>query len=387
MSGPLRGLKVVEMAGIGPGPFCGMMLADMGADVVRIDRAGPAAAGPSAPPRFDVNGRGKRTLALDLKTAAGTAQALDLIAHADALIEGFRPGVMERLGLGPEPCLARNPRLVYGRMTGWGQSGPLAPAAGHDLNYIAISGLLGAMGRPDEPPPPPLNLVGDYGGGAMLLAFGIACALFEARASGQGQVVDAAMSDGSALLGAMLYGLKAAGAWSARRGSNLLDGAAPFYDTYECADGKYVAIGSVEPAFYAQLIAALKLSGPAFAQQMDKRHWPEMKQQVAAAFATRSRAEWVEAMQGTDICFAPVLDMDEAPAHAHNVARRTFVEIDGVTQPAPAPRFSRTVAAVRHAPGQGATTVAALLAAWGGERGAAPPPGDPLSSTHQEVAA
>ncbi len=368
MSGPLRGVRVVEMAGIGPGPFCGMLLADMGAEVVRIDRVGATGHGEA---RFDVNGRGKHTVQVDLKSAAGVAQALELIAHADVLIEGFRPGVMERLGLGPDVCLQRNPRLVYGRMTGWGQFGPLAQAAGHDLNYIALSGMLGAMGRVDEPPAPPLNLVGDYGGGAMLLAFGVACALVEARASGHGQVIDAAMTDGAALLGSMLYGMKAAGAWSARRGSNLLDGAAPFYDTYECADGKYIAIGSVEPQFYAQLIDCLGLAGPAFTQQMDRRHWPEMKQQVAAAVATRSRAEWVEAMEGTDICFAPVLDMDEAPAHAHNVARRSFVQIDGVTQPAPAPRFSRTVPEVRHAPGQGATTVAAQLARWAASADAA----------------
>ena len=363
MSGPLQGVKVVEMAGIGPGPFCGMMLADMGAEVVRIDR--PAAA-EKLPARFDVNGRGKHSVTADLKSPDGVAQVLALVAQADVLIEGYRPGVMERLGLGPDLCLQRNPRLVYGRMTGWGQTGPLAQAAGHDLNYIALSGLLGAMGRPGETMAPPLNLVGDYGGGAMMLAFGVVCALFEARGSGQGQVIDAAMTDGTPLLGSMLYGRKAAGLWSARRGSNFLDGAAHFYDTYACADGKYVAIGSIEPQFYALLLQALELAPPAGVKQMDPSHWPGMKQQVAEVIATRTRAEWVERIEGSDICFAPVLDMDEAPTHPHNVARGTFIDIDGVSPPAPAPRFSRTVPQVRHAPGQGATTVDALLTRWAG---------------------
>lgn len=353
---------MVEMAGIGPGPFCAMMLADMGADVVRVARASEP---PNGPDRTDVNSRGKRTVPVDLKSPEGVATVLSLVGHADVLIEGFRPGVMERLGLGPDVCLARNPRLVFGRMTGWGQFGPLSHAAGHDLNYIALSGMLGAMGRHGEPAAPPLNLVGDYGGGAMMLAFGIACALVEARASGEGQVIDAAMTDGTALLGAMFYGMKAQGVWSARRSSNFLDGAAHFYDTYECADGHYVAIGSIEPQFYAQLLEALGVSDdPAFARQMDKRQWPELKRRVAAAIATRTRAEWVERMEGTDICFAPVLDMDEAPSHPHNVARRTFIDIDGVTQPAPAPRFSRTVPEVRHAPAQPVMGAEALLSQW-----------------------
>ncbi len=371
MSGPLQGIRVVEIVGIGPGPFCGMMLADMGAEVIRVDRpAGKrtgieAEGGDNTALRFDVNARGKRTVAVDLKSPEGIAQVLQLVAEADVLIEGFRPGVMERLGLGPDVCLARNPKLVYGRMTGWGQNGPLAQAAGHDLNYIAISGMLGAMGRADEAPAPPLNLVGDFGGGAMMLAFGVACALVEARRSGKGQVIDAAMSDGAALLGSMMYGLKEMGLWSTRRGSNFLDGSAPFYDTYECADGKYIAIGSIEPQFYAMLLDKLGLSGDtAFARQMDKRQWPELKRRLASAFVTRTRAQWTELMEGTDICFAPVLDMDEAPRHPHNVARQTFIEIDGVPQPAPAPRFSRTVPEVLHSGGQPELALDDVLTAW-----------------------
>jgi alpha-methylacyl-CoA racemase len=363
MSGPLQGVRVVEMAGIGPGPFCAMMLADMGADVVRIDR--PGAGNPAGSGRFDVNGRGKRTLALDLKDPAAIEQVLALVAGADALVEGYRPGVMERLGLGPDICLQRNTRLVYGRMTGWGQTGPLAQAAGHDLNYIAITGMLGAMGRPGRPPDPPLNLVGDYGGGAMMLAFGIACGLVEARRSGRGQVIDAAMSDGAALLGAMLWGMKASGAWSAQRGANLIDGSAPFYDCYACADGKYIAVGSIEPQFYALLLDKLGLAGdPGFMPQRDRSRWPEMKSRIAALFAERTRAQWCALMEGSDVCFAPVLDMDEAPDHPHNVARGSFVQIDGVTQPAPAPRFSRTVPEIRHAPSRGATRAEAVLAEW-----------------------
>ncbi|WP_179404725.1 CaiB/BaiF CoA transferase family protein [Burkholderia guangdongensis] len=373
MTGPLKGIRVVEMVGIGPGPFCGMMLADMGADVIRVDRPADRRVGLDGKPlpadarRFDVTARGKRTVALDLKSADGVAQALALVEHAHVLIEGFRPGVMERLGLGPDVCLVRNPALVYGRMTGWGQHGPLAHAAGHDLNYIAISGMLGAMGRAGEPPAPPLNLVGDYGGGAMMLAFGVACALVEARASGKGQVIDAAMSDGAALLGAMFYGMRAAGHWSVQRGANLLDGAAPFYDTYACADGKLVSIGSLEPAFYAELLARLELDGDAdFREQMNARNWPVLKRRIAAKIATRTRAEWVERLEGTDVCFAPVLDLDEASAHPHNVARRAFVELGGVTQPAPAPRFSRTVPEAREADRED-SSVDDVLAAWRGD--------------------
>lgn len=363
MSGPLNGVRVVEMAGIGPGPFCGMMLADMGADVVRVDRpVNPNRA--QRPAKFDINGRGKRKVLVDLKSPDGRDQVLALTDRADVLIEGYRPGVMERLGIGPDICLQRNPRLVYGRMTGWGQHGPLAPVAGHDLNYIAISGMLGAMGRPGEPMAPPLNLVGDYGGGAMMLAFGVACALIEARNSGQGQVIDAAMSDGSALLGAMLWGLKGAGLWKVARGTNFLDGSAPYYDTYACADGKYVAVGPVEPEFYALLLDHLGISDADSAPQMDQAQWPALKQRFAKLFAQRTRAQWCSVMEGTDACFAPVLDMDEAPAHPHNVARKTFVTIDGVLHPSPAPRFSRTPASIQHAPTSGGTSVSELLTAW-----------------------
>jgi alpha-methylacyl-CoA racemase len=370
MSGPLQGIRVLEMVGIGPAPFCGMMLADMGAEVIRVDRPADKRAGLDGKPRaqdslrFDVTARGKRTVAIDLKSAEGVQQVLALVEQVDVLIEGFRPGVMERLGLGPEVCLQRNAKLVYGRMTGWGQHGPLAHAAGHDINYISISGMLGAMGRAEEAPVPPLNLVGDYGGGAMMLAFGVACALVEARNSGAGQVIDAAMTDGAALLGSMLYGMQAQGVWSAQRGTNLLDGSAHFYDTYECADGKYIAIGSIEPQFYAALLERLDLTDPDFSRQMDKEQWPRLKRRLAALFTTRTRAQWTELMEGTDICFAPVLDMEEAPYHPHNIARNTFIEVDGVTQPAPAPRFSRTAPEVRHAPGRPEERVDDVLEGW-----------------------
>ena len=340
MAGPLHGLRVIEMAGIGPAPFCGMLFADMGAEVIRIERVGT----PRDP--HDVLTRGRSTLQLDLRSPDGVRRALDAIAQADVLLEGFRPGVMERLGLGPAECQARNPRLVYGRMTGWGQHGPLAHAAGHDINYIAISGALHAIGRADEPPVPPLNYVGDFGGGAMLLAFGVLAALHEARQSGQGQVVDAAMTDGAALLSAMMYGFKAAGRWSNQRGENLLDGGAHFYGTYACADGKYVAVGAIEPQFYALLRERCGIADdPAFDAQMDADRWPLLKLRLADLFRTRTRDEWCVLLEGSDACFAPVLDWDEAPAHPHNVARGTFVEVEGVVQPAPAPRFSRTVPA------------------------------------------
>jgi alpha-methylacyl-CoA racemase len=370
MSGPLQGIRVLEMVGIGPAPFCGMMLADMGAEVIRVDRPADKRASLDGKPRaqdslrFDVTARGKRTVAIDLKSAEGVEQVLALVEQVDVLIEGYRPGVMERLGLGPDVCLQRNAKLVYGRMTGWGQHGPLAHAAGHDINYISISGMLGAMGRAEEAPVPPLNLVGDYGGGAMMLAFGVACALVEARKSGAGQVIDAAMTDGAALLGSMLYGMQAQGVWSARRGTNLLDGSAHFYDTYECADGKYIAIGSIEPQFYAALLERLDLTDPDFSRQMDKEQWPRLKRRLAALFTTRTRAQWTELMEGTDICFAPVLDMEEAPYHPHNIARNTFIEVDGVTQPAPAPRFSRTAPEVRHAPGRPEERVDDVLEGW-----------------------
>jgi alpha-methylacyl-CoA racemase len=325
------------MVGIGPGPFCAMMLSDMGADVIRIDKKGA-----KAPAKFDVLARGRSSIALDLKDERAQQFALDLIAQADALVEGFRPGVMERLNLGPDRCLERNPRLVYGRMTGWGQTGPLAQAAGHDLNYIALSGMLHAIGRTDESPPPPLNLIGDFGGGAMMLAFGIVCGILEARESKRGQVIDAAMTDGSALLGALMYGMKASGRWSVARGANLLDGAAHFYDTYRCSDGKFISIAAIEPQFYTELLNKVGIEDPAFEPQMNAAHWPALKKKLAERIKTKTRDEWTRILEGSDACFAPVLNMDEAPLHAHNRARQAFVEIDGVVQPAPAPRFSRT---------------------------------------------
>ncbi len=348
MSGPLKGFTVVELAGIGPGPHCAMMLADMGADVIRIDRKPLGNVGGFAEimKNDNVVDRGRRSISLDLKSPQATEIVLRLVEKADALIEGFRPGVAEKLGLGPDVCLQRNPRLVYGRMTGWGQSGPLAQAAGHDLNYIALSGALHAMGEAGRPPMPPLNLVGDYGGGSMMLAFGIVCAALEARQSGRGQVVDAAITDGTASLLAMIIGMRDRQHWSDARQSNALDGGAPFYGCYECADGTYVAIGSVEPQFYALLLQKLEITDPEFADQWDTTRWPSLRAKLAALFRTRSRAAWCELMEGTDVCFAPVLDMAEAPHHPHNVARGTFVEVDGVMQPAPVPRFDRTPGAI-----------------------------------------
>ena len=365
MSGPLSGVKVIELAGIGPGPFCGMLLADMGADVLRVDRLQESDLGLPVEPKYDIMSRGRRSIALDLKQPASIETVLDLAARADALIEGFRPGVTERLGLGPEVCLARNPRLVYGRITGWGQDGPLAQAAGHDINYIALSGALHAIGRKDEAPVPPLNLVGDFGGGGMVLAFGIACALFEARASGRGQVIDAAMTEGAASLMAIFYGRMAAGHWRDARGVNVLDTGAPWYDAYETADGKHVAIGAIEGKFYAELLKRLGLDPAALPGQHERKRWPELRAVFAAAFKTRTRDEWCRAMEGSDACFAPVLSLVEAPQHAHNRARASFVEVDGVIQPAPAPRYSRTPGAVaRGAPRRGEGGAQAL-ADWG----------------------
>ncbi|PZO54886.1 MAG: carnitine dehydratase [Alphaproteobacteria bacterium] len=360
-SGPLNGVKVLEFAGIGPGPFCCMLLSDMGAEVVRIDRKGGRPAFKS-----DIPARGRRHVALDLKDAGDIATALAMIEKADVLIEGFRPGVMERLGLGPDEALTRNPKLIYGRMTGWGQTGPLAQAAGHDLNYIALSGALHAMGRKDDAPAPPLNLVGDYGGGSLYLAMGVCAALFEATRSGKGQVIDAAITDGAASLMSVIYGLRASGIWSDERDNNLLDGGAPFYDVYETSDGKFVTIGSLEPQFYALLLERTGLSSdPAFAMQMNKPEWPAMSEKVAAVIKTKTRDEWTALMEGTDVCFAPVLSMAEAPDHAHNVARGTFVEVAGLKQPAPAPRFSRTPAAVQGPPGGTGEETAKILADWG----------------------
>ena len=338
MPGPLAGLRVIEMAGIGPGPFCCTLLADLGADVLRIDR-------PEGPPGHpgDVFSRSRRSLALDLKSPAAVEAVLRLVERADALVEGYRPGVMERLGLGPQACHARNPRLVYGRMTGWGQDGPLAQSAGHDIDYIALSGALHAMGNNGQKPVPPLNLVGDFGGGALYLAFGVACGIIEAKRSGKGQVVDAAMTDGAASLMTMFYGMSASGFWQDQRGSNMLDSGAHFYDTYETKDGKFVAIGSIEPQFYKELMEKTGITDPAFTAQMDRSAWPALKEKLAAVIKTKTRDEWDAIMLGSDVCYAPVLSLSEAPKHPHNVARKTFVEVGGVTQPAPAPRFSRTV--------------------------------------------
>ena len=364
MAGPLQGLKVIELAGLGPAPFCAMMLADMGADVVRIERPG-AQNVTGAAGRFDVTARSRRVLALDLKQPLAIDAVLALVDQADVLIEGFRPGVMERLGLGPEVCMARRPSLVYARMTGWGQSGPLAQAAGHDINYIAITGALHAIGVPSGVPVPPLNYVGDFGGGAMMLAFGILCALHHARSGGAGQVVDAAMSDGAALLSAMMYGMHAAGAWSNRRGENMLDGGAHFYGCYECADGRHVAIGAIEPQFYAQLLQRTGITDAEFAAQQDAARWPLLKARLADVFRTRTRDEWCRLMEGSDACFAPVLDWDEAPQHPHNLARQTFVTVDGVVQPAPAPRFSATPAAPPRAAKAEADDSAGIFGDWG----------------------
>ncbi|HJP36237.1 MAG TPA: CaiB/BaiF CoA-transferase family protein [Gammaproteobacteria bacterium] len=354
--GPLRGIRIVEFAGIGPGPLCGTFLGDLGADVVRVDRAGSKSrAAPGA------GSRSRRSLALNLKDPRGIEVALRLIESADGMFEPYRPGVMERLGLGPQVCLERNPRLVYGRMTGWGQDGPLANAAGHDINYIALTGALNAIGESGGGPIPPLNLIGDFGGGTMLLAFGMVCGLLEAARSGQGQVVDTAMVDGASMLMAMIYGMKDLGLWTNTRGDNLLDGGAHFYGCYECSDGKWISIGSIEPQFYALLRETLGLDDKAFDAQHDKTAWPALKAEFKAAFATKTREEWVALMEGTDICFAPVLDLDEAPQHPHNVARNAFIEVDGVLQPAPAPRFSRTPAAVpRAAPKIGGDSDAVL---------------------------
>ena len=358
MTGPLTGLKVVEMAGLGPAPFCGMLLADMGAEVLSIARPEKTAADNAS---FDVFSRGKQTLRADLRDPTALAAVREIIAKSDALIEGFRPGVMERLGLGPDACLSINPRLVYGRMTGWGQTGPLAHAAGHDINYIALSGALHAIGPRGEKPSVPLNYIGDFGGGGMLLGFGLVCALLEAKTSGRGQVVDAAMTDGAALLSTMMYGMHAQNMWSNQRGENLLDGGAHFYDTYTCADGKHIAIGAIEPQFYTLLMQLLGITDTAFAAQMNPAAWPELKARLAALFATKPRSAWCELLEGTDACFAPVLDWDEAPQHAHNVARGTFVKVDGVVQPAPAPRFSRTVVGQARA----AASAETLLNSWG----------------------
>ncbi len=355
--GPLTGLRIIELAGIGPGPFCGMMLADMGAEVVRIDRSG------GRPGRSrDVLTRGRKSIAVDLKSEAGKEVILKLCETADALFEGFRPGVTERLGIGPDDCMARNPRLVYGRMTGWGQDGPMAQAAGHDINYISLAGALHAIGPKGGKPVPPLNLVGDFGGGGMLLAFGLVCALLEASRSGKGQVVDSAMIDGTAVLMSMFFTMNAAGMMKDERGSNMLDGGAHFYDTYETSDNKYISIGSIEPQFYALLVEKAGLPATEFAAQMDQSRWPEYKEKITRVFKTKTRDEWCGIMEGTDVCFSPVLSLGEVADHPHNKARETFVELDGIVQPAPAPRFSRTTVGVSHSsrvPGEDTASVLA----------------------------
>lgn len=359
--GPLHGLRVVELASIGPGPMCAMLLADLGADVIRIDRLEPSGLGVPMNQRFDVNARSRRSAALDLKSAAGRDAVLRIIDRADVLIEGFRPGVAERLGLGPADCQARNPRLVYGRMTGFGQTGPLAHAAGHDLNYIALTGALDAIGPAGGAPVPPLNLVGDYGGGALYLAFGLMAALFERQSSGRGQVVDAAMVDGAASLMSMFHGMLAAGGWPGRRGENLLDGGAPFYGVYETADGKHVSIGSLEPKFYAEMVKRLGLDERFLRLQGDASQWPALREAIAAAVRTRTRDEWSALLEGTDVCFAPVLALGEVHRHPHAVARGTYVEVAGVVQPGPAPRFDRSVPDhPRPAPAVGAHTAEVL---------------------------
>ena len=359
--GPLAGIRIVEMAGIGPGPFCAMMLSDMGAEVIRIDRLSHKGAGHTA----NVLNRGRKSITLDLKKPAAVAAALRLIDSADGLLEGFRPGVMERLGLGPDICLDRNPGLVYGRMTGWGQTGPLAHTAGHDINYISIGGALGAMGYSDRPPAPPLNLVGDFGGGAMYLLTGMLAALVEKGKSGQGQVIDAAMTDGTASLLSPFYGLMAMDMWTTDRSSNKLDGGAHYYGSYECSDGKYISIGSIEPQFYSLLLQKCGITDEAFLAQQDQSQWPELRKKLTDLFKTKPQTAWCDLMEGTDVCFAPVLNLKEAPAHPHNQARETFIDIDGVTQPAPAPRFSRTQGQVQSPAAIAGEHTESILQDWG----------------------
>jgi alpha-methylacyl-CoA racemase len=349
--GPLEGVKIVELQGIGPGPFCGMMLSDMGAEVIRIDRAGNVAEQNPASAPIDVLARGRSSIGIDLKNPGGVEVVMKIIETADGLIEGFRPGVMERLGLGPEECLERNPKLVYGRMTGWGQEGPYSMAAGHDINYIALAGALEPIGRKGEAPVPPLNLVGDFGGGGMLLAFGMVCGIIESRKSGSGQVVDAAMVDGAATLMAMFHSMRAMGVWNDERGTNLLDTGSHFYDVYECSDGLYISIGSIEPQFYSELMRLTGLTeDEEFQRQMEREAWPNLKERITEVFKSKSRDEWCTIMEGTDVCFAPVLTLEEAPKHPHNVQRDVFTEIAGVTHPNPSPRFSRTTPSIQGPP-------------------------------------
>ncbi|MFF9804165.1 CaiB/BaiF CoA transferase family protein [Streptomyces coeruleorubidus] len=359
--GPLTGVRVVELAGIGPGPFAAMLLADLGADVVRVDR--PGGPGLAIDPAYDVTNRNKRSVLVDLKAPNGPDQVLDLAARADILVEGYRPGVAERLGVGPEPCHARNPALVYGRMTGWGQGGPLADRAGHDIAYIAPTGTLGMIGRPDEPPAVPANLLGDYAGGSLYLVVGVLAALHHARATGTGQVVDAAIVDGVSHLATMIHGMLAAGGWQDRRGANLLDGGCPYYGTYETADGRYMAVGALEPRFYEEFLALLGIEDQAAARK-DVTRWGELREQVAARFKTRTRDEWTGVFDGTDACVAPVLSLREAPHHPHLAARGTFTDHGGITQPAPAPRFSATPTSVRTGPARPGADTADVARDW-----------------------
>ncbi|MFN0160895.1 MAG: CaiB/BaiF CoA transferase family protein [Burkholderiales bacterium] len=363
--GPLHGLKILEFEAIGPGPFCGMMLSDMGADVLMVDRPDNPRLGLGRERWYDVMLRGRRSVTLNLKSPEGVAAARRLVTKADAIIEGFRPGVMERLGLGPEVLLADNPRLVYGRMTGWGQDGPMAPRAGHDINYIALSGVLNAIGRPGSPPVPPLNLVGDFGGGGMLLAFGIACGIVEAQRSGRGQVVDAAMVDGAATLAAMFSGMMAGGRWTETRGDNILDTGSPWYEVYETSDGKYMSVGAIEPQFYAELLKGLGLDATTLPKQMDRAGWPLLRERFTAIFKSKTREQWCAIFDPVDACVAPVLSFTEAQAHPHNLRRATFTQVGRVKQPAPAPRFSRTPAGNPSEPPERGVGGKAALADWG----------------------
>ena len=361
--GVLSGYRVIELAGIGPGPMCAMLLSDMGADVLRIDRV--AGSSRAMETKYDLLNRGRRSVAFDLKRPEATEAVLRLVEKADALIEGFRPGVTERLGIGPDDCLRRNPRLIYGRMTGWGQEGPLAHAAGHDINYIALSGALHSFGRRGEAPVPPLNMVGDFGGGALYLALGVVAGLLETQKSGKGQVVDAAMVDGAASLMTAIYGMHGSGFWTNERGDNILDTGAHYYEVYETKDGKYVAIGSIEAKFYEELLRLSGLKGEDLPHQNDRSSWPAMKDRLKTLFRARTREEWCKIMEGSDVCFAPVLNMDEAPRHPHNRHRGTFVEQGGLTQPAPAPRFSRTPSAIARPPARPGEHTDQALRDWG----------------------
>jgi alpha-methylacyl-CoA racemase len=364
-TGPLAGVKVVELGGIGPGPFGSMILSDMGAEVLRIDRIVASDSGVPMDNRFNLLNRGRRSVAMDLKKPEAVALVKRLLGRADAVIEGFRPGVAERLGLGPDDCLAENPALVYGRMTGWGQEGPLSQAPGHDLNYIALTGALHSIGHRNGPPVPPLNLVGDFGGGGLYLAFGIVCAILEARRSGMGQVVDAAMVDGAASLMTLIYGMRAGGAWTDERGSNRLDSGAPWYNVYETKDGRYIALASNEARFYRATLELLGLTGETLPDQHDRAGWPTLHGRFAEAFRQRTRDEWCALAEGVETCLSPVLSLAEAPLHPHNLARGTFVEIDGVVQPAPAPRFSRTRPTIQRAPAAPGEHTDEALSDWG----------------------